>query len=78
MIIPFSVGVSPGGPNATCLTCILGPNCTYNAASFASTGHYYMHICLGPGVPYYTMRATHFYMSEYVLDNLCSNLILFS
>ncbi|XP_069107349.1 dipeptidyl peptidase 4-like [Argopecten irradians] len=42
-----------------CLTCDLDPdNCKYYTASFSESGKYYVLGCMGPGVPYYTLRST--------------------
>ncbi|XP_060074300.1 dipeptidyl peptidase 4-like isoform X3 [Ylistrum balloti] len=42
-----------------CLTCDLDPDhCRYYTASFSQSGKYYVLGCMGPGIPYYTLRST--------------------
>ncbi|XP_021342570.1 dipeptidyl peptidase 4-like isoform X6 [Mizuhopecten yessoensis] len=42
-----------------CLTCDLDTDhCKYHTASFSQSGKYYVLGCMGPGVPYYTLRST--------------------
>ncbi|KAL8586168.1 hypothetical protein ACOMHN_057730 [Nucella lapillus] len=51
----FSVHV--GDKRLQCLTCDLDEKCKYVEASFSPNSQYYMLHCLGPGVPYYSLRS---------------------
>ncbi|ESO99209.1 hypothetical protein LOTGIDRAFT_226274 [Lottia gigantea] len=43
--------------HSTCLTCSLNSDCQYVSATFSSSTRYYLLNCLGPGVPYTTLRS---------------------
>ncbi|CAG0878677.1 unnamed protein product, partial [Darwinula stevensoni] len=43
---------------AGCLTCHESNNCTYAQAYFSPAGKHFVFACLGPGVPWTTLRAT--------------------
>ena len=58
MCLSGSVGVSD--KHVTCLTCELDEErCQYVDATFSPSTDFYVLSCMGPGVPYFSLRSPH-------------------